>query len=1009
MKKLLLLTSAFFCVFLSSAQFLPEIRFDGKHSFQTSGTPQNPNSILGIHDVISGTGTSGNSRAPQGSQRYIRTVYLITAAEMLNAAVPPGATFSQIGFNYSAAQSITTASTTFKVYFENTSDATYNKASTLWSDVIAPMTNAHDGNITIPNAAGNFDINIVGGSPFTYTGGGLYIAYEYQNTTNPVSTANTANCNTDLTNGLRNAFSTSALPTSVTNTSSFRPFTRLAYTLNNDAGVIQVYTLGKLPIPYAAPHIISANIKNNGDNPITNLNVTLNVTGANTFTNTQNIASLASGANATVSFTSFTPTVTGTNTITVTIPNTDDIAGNNTKTVSQSVTNNSYTYAYGTVASGGVGFTGNTGDFVAKFSTSSPTTVNQVSVNFSTGGQPFQIGIWDATGTGGTPGANLWTSTSQTSTAGAFTLPVSPPVAVSGNFYVGVRQTGTTNVSFAFQTESPIRPTTFYYASPTGSTTWTDFSPGSPYKFMVEPRLTLANDVGASALTNPLGGSTVRICGAITPKCNISNYGSANQSFNATFEVKQGATVIYTSTKPVVLNSGVTQEVSFDPYTPTAGSYTANCFTSLSGDGDPSNDLVTASFSAAIVDYGGGAPANGNYTFLNSTSCSAPASPVQPVYSWIDPVAAGHTSITFTDPDDGVFSVDPGFNFPYMGTTFNTGSPYLNIYVNGFLNLGTPVTGTQTGVTAIPSALNPANLIAAGMVDLDITPATYPNAKIYYGGDATKFVITYYHAYRFSATTSTDYLTMQVILYTNGKIVVQYNDAETINPLTIFAAQCDLGIQNAAGTAGIQYRIDNAGGPMFSSPLALEYRPQGVVPVNLLNFTAQRSGKINLLSWSTSQEQNSSHFVVERSNDSRSFVAIGQVTAAGFSNIVSNYSFTDNNPVKGINYYRLRSVDKDNSAKNSLIRSVRNDGIADVAIYPNPVLDVLKVSVSADKNVTGEIQVSDVSGKVLYTKQVKIVQGNNTLPVNVSNFAKGTYLIKVQLGDDIIVNKFTKL
>jgi hypothetical protein len=130
--------------------------------------------------------------------------------------------------------------------------------------------------------------------------------------------------------------------------------------------------------------------------------------------------------------------------------------------------------------------------------------VNQVNVNFTVSGQPYKIGIWDATGTGDSPGTLLWESASQISTAGISTLLVNPKVNVNGNFYVGVRQTDTTNIAFGYQSEDPVRTNTFFSASPTGSSTWTDFAiSGNPFRFMIEPGLTLPSDIVETEIASP--------------------------------------------------------------------------------------------------------------------------------------------------------------------------------------------------------------------------------------------------------------------------------------------------------------------------------------------------------------------------------------------------------------------------------------------------------------------------------------------------------------------------
>ncbi len=326
--------------------------------------------------------------------------------------------------------------------------------------------------------------------------------------------------------------------TSLSPASRFRAQIQLRHLNPNDAAITAVYTLGKLPIPYTIPHAVSANIINNGLNTLTNLDVTLNITGANSFTNIQTISSLAPGASTQVTFAGFTPTNTGNNNISVSVP-ADDFNSDNNFAVPQEVTNNSYSYAYGTTATGAAGIVGNSVDMVVKFTSSTAAAINQVGVNFGAGGQPFKIGIWDKSGAG-VPGNLLWESETQQSTQGVFTLPVNPNVAITDTFYVGVRQLGVTNIQFSYQSETPVRLNTFFQATPTGNTTWSDFAPNNPVRFMIEPRLSIANDVGISKINDPISTTSIDNCG-IVPQATISNFGSSNQTtpFNVTFLIRQ--------------------------------------------------------------------------------------------------------------------------------------------------------------------------------------------------------------------------------------------------------------------------------------------------------------------------------------------------------------------------------------------------------------------------------------------------------------------------------------
>ena len=181
-----------------------------------------------------------------------------------------------------------------------------------------------------------------------------------------------------------------------------------------------------------------------------------------------------------------------------------------------------------------------------------------------------------------------------------------------------------------------------------------------------------------------------------------------------------------------------------------------------------------------------------------------------------------------------------------------------------------------------------------------------------------------------------------------------------------------------------------------------------VLPVTLATFSAQRSNNVNLLSWSTQFENNTSRFVVERSNDGRIYAALGEVTAAGNSNIIRRYSLTDSKPYKGNNYYRLRIIDKDNQFTLSDIQRIRTDGNAGFTIFPNPVSNKLTISINADKASDGQLTITDMSGKTVYRRTLKLQEGNTIIPVELNAVSAGSYLLKIQLKEEVIIQKFNK-
>ena len=178
-------------------------------------------------------------------------------------------------------------------------------------------------------------------------------------------------------------------------------------------------------------------------------------------------------------------------------------------------------------------------------------------------------------------------------------------------------------------------------------------------------------------------------------------------------------------------------------------------------------------------------------------------------------------------------------------------------------------------------------------------------------------------------------------------------------------------------------------------------------PEKLLSFTATRQGTQNMLQWTTGLEINTSYFLIERSTNGTNFTTIGKEAAAGNSNSLKQYSFTDNNPVS-VNYYRLKEVDKDGQFTYSQIRSI-NEAISFAAsIYPNPVQTNLNITITATKDEQAAIEVIDANGKVLLSQNINIAQGTSSQAVNVSKLAGGNYFITIQTDEGSRNIKFIK-
>lgn len=292
----------------------------------------------------------------------------------------------------------------------------------------------------------------------------------------------------------------------------------------NDLKILEVYTLGKLPILNGTANQYSVAIKNVGSGTVSGRSCTLNIAGANNIgpkvVTLPTMAPLQTTIVAldTLEVTDY-PNVSGSQIVQVSLQE-DDNNTNNSKAILQDLSSNGFSYAYKETATSELGASGGLGvdnclncetDFVAKFNCPTAKELNQLKVYFKgiNSTATYQIVVYAADGPSGTPGTLIFTSPIKTrpaapteeAIAAAIHL-IEPAVSINGDYYVGVRQRSDQNIGLAYQTENPLRPNTFYYKDNTASQpSWSDYSEGFyGYRLFFEPVLKASDDLSVTAL-----------------------------------------------------------------------------------------------------------------------------------------------------------------------------------------------------------------------------------------------------------------------------------------------------------------------------------------------------------------------------------------------------------------------------------------------------------------------------------------------------------------------------
>jgi subtilisin-like proprotein convertase family protein len=214
--------------------------------------------------------------------------------------------------------------------------------------------------------------------------------------------------------------------------------------------------------------------------------------------------------------------------------------------------------------------------------------------------------------------------------------------------------------------------------------------------------------------------------------------------------------------------------------------------------------------------------------------------------------------------------------------------------------------------------------------------------------------------------------------------------------------------ENSTGTwtLKIQDNFDGDGGSLSNWGLRICISKAAALPVNWLSFTATKNQKNTVeLQWATTNEINNSYYEIEKSSDGASFSNIGKINAGNNPASIDQYVFNDVRPYEGINYYRLKQVDKDGRFTYSKIVSVTIDALSSkYLVYPNPAIDLTTVKMLSDAKDLS-VKLTDASAKVVYKKTLKSIKAGEELQIPIKGLARGLYILTLSTQNGIANEK----
>ncbi len=158
--------------------------------------------------------------------------------------------------------------------------------------------------------------------------------------------------------------------------------------------------------------------------------------------------------------------------------------------------------------------------------------------------------------------------------------------------------------------------------------------------------------------------------------------------------------------------------------------------------------------------------------------------------------------------------------------------------------------------------------------------------------------------------------------------------------------------------------------------------------IKLLDINATNVENRNRIDWKTSSEDPGDFFVLERSSNGRDYSKLATIEAKGQP---ATYTYWDEAPVSGLNYYRLKTVTGSGKESYSeVVTAYVKGGSFAVEAFPNPVGDKLMVKAHGTTDNSALITISDAAGKTIKV----ISMTDQYAEIDMHGLAEGMYFVK---------------
>jgi len=167
------------------------------------------------------------------------------------------------------------------------------------------------------------------------------------------------------------------------------------------------------------------------------------------------------------------------------------------------------------------------------------------------------------------------------------------------------------------------------------------------------------------------------------------------------------------------------------------------------------------------------------------------------------------------------------------------------------------------------------------------------------------------------------------------------------------------------------------------------------LPAHFVQFNAQYRNNANIVTWNTDKEIDIDSYEIQRSSDGANFIKIGTLSANNTPGS-NQYSFKDEQPVQGLNYYKIVIVNKNGSKQSSPIMTVRLN---------ESKLSLMRALVRSNNQVIAELQNNEAQtvhlqlfnnlGMLVTSVSRKLEAGSTSIYMQTPELSNGVYHLKL--------------